>query len=464
MPLSSLRAFEPGSGISRVVRLADHRVMAQAEADRADRERRIHTRRMVGELPWLTRIRLKYGPLLSLIDLSPGGMQIELEDFSLRPGSTVVVEIVGNAGDFTVPSRVLRCQVASVARSVRYRGALEFKRVLDLPELPSSDAANNQDANPLHAHARLTLALRRLDGPLPGEARILSPHAATRDSFTAVGADAMAAALALLDTPAGRRAGQSFSSELSRLFGDVTRGIEQRESLEELTCRIEERLRRAIPARAIRITDTSAERPQHGSEILYFDAPSADPRRARKILIEFALDAPPHEWQFHLLKASAHLVTLIREVDERRRSAEEPDSSPAQDPPGWNKIVVRYVDGRLLKGYCQDFHPPRGHFQLWPSPTAPAVSRLGVPIGHLKAVFFVREFSGDSEYVEDATIERPGGGRKVTITFLDDEVLVGTTLEYRPDGIGFFVLPNDERSNNVRTFVVSRAVRHVQFV
>src|ERR1700682_5720348 len=116
MPLSSLRAVEPRSGTSRVVRLADHHAIAQAEADKADRERRIHTRRMAGELPWLTRIRLKYGPMLSLIDLSSGGMQIELEDFMLRPGATVVVEIVGDAGDFTVPSRVLRCQVASVAR------------------------------------------------------------------------------------------------------------------------------------------------------------------------------------------------------------------------------------------------------------------------------------------------------------------------------------------------------------
>jgi hypothetical protein len=87
-----------------------------------------------------------------------------------------------------------------------------------------------------------------------------------------------------------------------------------------------------------------------------------------------------------------------------------------------------------------------------------------VPIGYLKAVFFVRDFAGDPEYKEDTAVEPSGRGRKVTITFLDDEVLAGTTLNYRPDGIGFLVLPNDPRSNNIRTFVFSRAVRHVQFV
>src|ERR1700730_15657439 len=174
MPPSTLRNYGPGSSTARIVRLDDHRARAQEEADR---DRRIHTRCMAGELPWLNKIRLKYGPTISLLDLSSGGMQIELEDFTLRPGSTVVVEIVGHASQFTVPSRVLRCQVSGVAPSIRYRGALEFKRVLKLPDVASIDSTNRYDANPLHAHARLAMALRRLDSPLPGdEPRIMSPY------------------------------------------------------------------------------------------------------------------------------------------------------------------------------------------------------------------------------------------------------------------------------------------------
>jgi hypothetical protein len=316
MPPSPLRDHAPGSGISRIVRLADHRDKDQSEAGG---ERRIHARRVAGELPWLNMIRLKYGPTLSLLDLSSGGIQIDLEDFSLRPGSTVVIEIVGHESQFIVPSRVLRCEVSSVAPSIKYRGALEFKRVLDLPDVSSIDRTND-DMNPLHAHGGLALDLGRLDSPLAGEARILSPHAATRDSLSAA------------------------------------------------------------------------------------------------------------------------------------------------DRTGWNKIVVRYGDGRMLKGYCQDFDPPRGHFPLWPAPTAPAASCISVPIGSLKAVFFVRDFAGDPRYKEDTAIEPSGGGRKVAITFLDDELLVGTTLNYRPDEVGFLVRPNDPKSNNIRAFVFSRAVRHVRFV
>jgi hypothetical protein len=49
------------------------------------------------------------------------------------------------------------------------------------------------------------------------------------------------------------------------------------------------------------------------------------------------------------------------------------------------------------------------------------------------------------------------------VTFLDDEVLSGTTMNYRPDGPGFFLTPGDAGANNERVFVVSRAIRHVRF-
>jgi hypothetical protein len=51
----------------------------------------------------------------------------------------------------------------------------------------------------------------------------------------------------------------------------------------------------------------------------------------------------------------------------------------------------------------------------------------------------------------------------VTITFLDGETLVGTTLTYSAEAPGFLVLPVDESSNNQQIFVVNGAVRHMQF-
>jgi Family of unknown function (DUF6982) len=128
------------------------------------------------------------------------------------------------------------------------------------------------------------------------------------------------------------------------------------------------------------------------------------------------------------------------------------------------KIVVRYTDGRLLKGYTCDFLATKRYFHLAPAPDAPKAARITVPVGHLKAIFFVRDFTGESRYVERKTFDHHTAGRRVAITFLDDEQLVGATLNYRPDGDGFFVIPADPKSNNLRVFVVARAVRHVRFI
>jgi hypothetical protein len=81
----------------------------------------------------------------------------------------------------------------------------------------------------------------------------------------------------------------------------------------------------------------------------------------------------------------------------------------------------------------------------------------------LKAVFFVRDFAGNPAYIEPKTVDRPPQGRKIEVTFVDGEVIPGSTLSYRPDGHGFFVRPADPGSNNIRIFVVSGAVRHVRF-
>jgi hypothetical protein len=130
----------------------------------------------------------------------------------------------------------------------------------------------------------------------------------------------------------------------------------------------------------------------------------------------------------------------------------------------WQKIVVRYKDGRLVKGFSHDFNPDRAQFAIWQSVKAPQNEGIVVPLSGLKALFFVRDFDGDADYVEEHTFEGAGHGRRLQVTFFDNEVLVGTTLSYRPDGQGFFVRPADPRANNLRVFVVTSAVRHIRFL
>jgi len=130
---------------------------------------------------------------------------------------------------------------------------------------------------------------------------------------------------------------------------------------------------------------------------------------------------------------------------------------------GWQKIVVRYVEGQVLKGYSQDFSAARAQFSLWPSLTSSPNERVIVPLARLKGVFFVRDFAGNPGYVERSETEQSQHGRRIEVTLVDHEVIAGRTLTYRPDGHGFFVMPADPLANNIRVFIVASAVRQVRF-
>lgn len=144
------------------------------------------------------------------------------------------------------------------------------------------------------------------------------------------------------------------------------------------------------------------------------------------------------------------------------------DSAAMQPAPaegtGWSRIVVRYMDGRLLKGFSQDFHASRQHFHVSPSINGLVHKPVLVPMSRLKAVFFVRDFEGQPDHVKRQSFDGPLPGRRIEITFLDDEVIVGATLGYRPDGTGFFITPADSSGNNLRVFVVPGAIRHIRYL
>jgi len=292
-------------------------------------DRRVHTRCSIAELPWLEAARLKYGPSVEVIDLSHGGAQIETPGYRLQPGSTVVVEIDVEGSGLVVPAQVLRCHVSRLAPSATYRGALEFRRSINFPDV----ARFGRDGK-------------------------------TRSAFCG---------------PQRLNVARTHWSESTSGSGLVT----------------------------------------------------------------------PAESATHLVSAPA---------------PNELAHVAAADPPsGWYRLVVRYADGRLLKGYSQPFTASSGSLQVWPKPNAPLMTRITVPLAYVKAVFFVRDFDGDPDRVEHHDSQPREHGRPIAVTFLDGETLVGTTMSYRTDTVGFFIRPVDEAGNNMRIFVGSRAIRHVQF-
>jgi hypothetical protein len=129
------------------------------------------------------------------------------------------------------------------------------------------------------------------------------------------------------------------------------------------------------------------------------------------------------------------------------------------------KVVARYVNGKRVKGLSQDFFPNKDRFHISPA-AKPSEVTVEVVVKELKAVFFVRDFAGNYQYDERKSYleeERPSG-RKLEVTFKDGEVMVGTTLGYDPTRPGFFLFPADPKSNNIRVFAVTTAVKKVRFL
>jgi hypothetical protein len=128
------------------------------------------------------------------------------------------------------------------------------------------------------------------------------------------------------------------------------------------------------------------------------------------------------------------------------------------------KVIAHYVNGKVLKGYTRDFSPDKQIFRISPSIDKPSKEGTKIQMLDLKALFFVRDFVGNPLYNEQKHFpqDKQFLGRKIELTFKDDEVLVGTTVRYAPQRLGFFLFPVDPKSNNFRVFVISAAVRKIR--
>jgi hypothetical protein len=138
------------------------------------------------------------------------------------------------------------------------------------------------------------------------------------------------------------------------------------------------------------------------------------------------------------------------------------------------KIVLRFLDGTILKGYLEEFSEEA---------TSLTVRAVGmergsvVDVDDLKAIFFVKTFEGNSRYHEKKSygIRKPKGNRTY-VKFNDGEDMVGFISGEVPWDKGFFLsghkgkvkgfylLPTDKASNNNKVFIYTKAVRDVTVV
>lgn len=129
-----------------------------------------------------------------------------------------------------------------------------------------------------------------------------------------------------------------------------------------------------------------------------------------------------------------------------------------------NKVVVALVDKRRIKGFVYNFSAVREAFSVFPTESACKNEAKDIQLKNVKAVFFVKDFAGNSLRTDIQTPEQLGRGRKMEIIFCDGEKLIGTTEAYHPQKPGFFIFPADTDGNNSRVFVVNANLLSVKFL
>lgn len=434
--------------------------------------------------------RLKYGEAITLIDISVGGALIETAHV-LRPDTNLVFEIVDSrtSGVTPVVSRVLRSHVAGLDGGVRYRGACQFKRPLSHPTLI------NQPETPLlptdaRDFLKLEFALKTIVEGYFRRPAVSGAAGRWRDT------SALLDALVRLRAAAERRDDPT-QAQMAPLLNTLIPALQQRKTPDAIIHDLETLLARELPLLAIGPAEKHSPSMTDREMITLSMAGEADQRRV-SVTAEFPPGFALDETQFRLLKAGAYLVGLVGcwrvPGDDRGQPAALPRAAtsappvvapssgagPAQDvsaldatqavddggelPVGWQRVVVRYVDGQLMRGYANDFNPERMHLYVSPRLQAPAGERLLVPLSRLKGVFFVKSLRGDRERVDDQAFDSARGARKVEVTFRDGEMMRGSTLSYKPNARGFYLQPPNSSGNNIRVFVVMAAVRHMRFL
>ena len=449
------------------------------EAAQAVSERRAYQRLRDHELEWIRHARLSAGKGVSLVDLSAGGALLD-SPVPLRPDSLLTLEIIGQGLETSVQFRVLRCEVGAIGPAgPTYRGACRFTRLLELPGVRPAAAPEPSPG----AFVGLDFALKQL-------VERVGPASDSRS----LDADCILHALRALQLRALRQPLDPIGSPLGGLLAHVVPALEHQADLPVILHGIEQQLRLTVPQANVRLTSTG-DSPAPGMRSILINVPGAAESSAL-VSIDIPRGVVLNDWQSRVLRLTSRVIALLQRLEPESaeacqpgavdRSSSSPDDqsppaplnraalpqvpgpllSPTDDSPhamAWQKIVVRYVEGQMLKGYTQDFSASRPHFSLWPSINAAADTRVIVPLARLKGVFFVRDFAGNPGYVERTDTGGPQHGRRIEVTLVDEEVIVGRTLSYRPDGHGFFVVPADPLANNIRVFVVASSVRQVRF-
>jgi hypothetical protein len=129
-----------------------------------------------------------------------------------------------------------------------------------------------------------------------------------------------------------------------------------------------------------------------------------------------------------------------------------------------HKVVLKFLDGRMIKGYMDDLSSKEDSVFV----DTKVSNQQRFNINDLKAIFFVKTFKGNKDYSEKKSYTATSQNtKKILVRFKDSETLLGYLegdvpwkkgFHLEPKRGGFFLIPSDHKSNNIKVFVVSTSV------
>jgi len=131
------------------------------------------------------------------------------------------------------------------------------------------------------------------------------------------------------------------------------------------------------------------------------------------------------------------------------------------------KVILRFLDGRIIKGYIGEISLLSNHVSV----ADESLNEQDIQLNELKAIFYVKSFEGNKHCSEKKFFTKTSQkGSKILVRFKDGERLTGYLegdvpwqrgffLESRKGG--FFIIPSDDQTNNIKVFVVSTSVTNV---
>jgi hypothetical protein len=156
---------------------------------------------------------------------------------------------------------------------------------------------------------------------------------------------------------------------------------------------------------------------------------------------------------------------MVKETDTQQGTSLARADSESQTR---RKVVIRYVDGSLLRAYLS----PEDEAALHTDAMEPLVVQVEgghsreVQPSQIKAIFFVKSFEGSPNYSEFKVFtDRPNGrGVWMRVHFRDGEVMEGVA----PNSLAtyfnpvFYMTPPDPASNNQSVLVSKRSLKEMQ--